>query len=136
MIVRRYGRNMESVRPNFDPLAMTELGFRRDREWSMPADDFADSHVRESLHELVADAEGDVQIDVETRVVRDIESQLLHLEEQAPPGHLLVIENEQGVDQAKTGGRQSSVLVGGENRLHFHWTVDPPLKVGIYRPRS
>ena len=29
-----------------------------------------------------------------------------------------------------------TLVVEGENRLYFHWWIDPPLKVGVYRKRT
>ena len=44
MIVRRYGSWYHSVTPSFNPSAMTEIGFRRDRQHSFPADEFSTGH--------------------------------------------------------------------------------------------
>ena len=43
MIAKRYGTKIQSVTPNFDARAMNEIGFQRDNEWSLPADEFADA---------------------------------------------------------------------------------------------
>ena len=40
------------------------------------------------------------------------------------------------IDFAKTRGVQTTKVVQGANRLHFQYTVDPPLKVGIYQRKS
>jgi hypothetical protein len=132
MILRRYGQRIQSVRPNFDPLAITEVGFLRDNELALRVDEFEATHEREALHELTASHEGDVQVDVETVVLKSLEQQLLELESQVGD-RVLVIENEQGVDPARARGRQTTGVVGHENRYHFAYTVDPPLKVGVYR---
>jgi hypothetical protein len=50
---------------------------------------------------------------------------------------LLMIESQPGRDYPKLRDQTKVEVVGGiENRLHFTWTVDPPLRVGIYRRRG
>ena len=39
MILRRYGRSVQSVEPNFDSKALTEIGFRRNQALTIPGDD-------------------------------------------------------------------------------------------------
>jgi hypothetical protein len=133
MIFRRYGERLHSVRPNFDARAMTEIGFRRDHETELPVDTFAAEYERVTEHALAAEADGDVQNDVEEAVLASLAQQLDAIERGAAADELLVIENEQGRDPAKTVGRQNTVVAGYENRLHFRYTVEPPLRVGVYR---
>jgi hypothetical protein len=135
LILRRYGNKVASVTPNFDSRAMTEIGFVRDGSASMSTDEFESRYERVEGHELRADATGDVQGVVEERLLADLQRQLTELSASLPAGSALLIENESGVDHPKTRGRQTTTVVGTENRLVFDFTIDPPLRVGVYRPR-
>ncbi|MEZ4417118.1 MAG: hypothetical protein R3E10_15300 [Gemmatimonadota bacterium] len=135
MILRRYGANLHSVDINFDARAMTEIGFRRNNATSIAADEFEDRYVRDELIELDAHAEGDVQDEAEQSVLSELRQKLEALDAELPAGHVLVVESEQGNDYPKTRDEKKNVLVDGENRLHFMWRVDPPLRVGRYRIR-
>ena len=132
MILRRYGTSVQSVDPNFDSKALTEIAFRRNHERSDPADEFTAAWERVDAHELVAEAEGSVQDEVEGRALGDLEGQLRRLESGLGPGEVLVVENEQESDHPKTHTRTVAV----ENRLHFRITVRPALRVGVYRKRG
>jgi hypothetical protein len=136
MIFRRYGNRLLSVRPNFDELAITEIGFRRDHEVTLSAEELETEFERATEHVLSAEAEGDVQREVEDAVLRELEQRLVDLEQSLADGGVLVVENEPGRDPARTVGRQTTRVVGTENRYHFHYTVDPPLRVGVYRRRG
>jgi hypothetical protein len=133
MILKRYGARMHSVRPNFDARAMTEIGFRRDNEAELAVEDFDARYSRVTEHALTAHADGDVQGTVEELVLASLATQLDALERGAAANEVLVIENVTGQDHAKTVGRQNTIVVGYENRLHFHYDIDPPLRVGVYR---
>ena len=61
MILKRYGKSFESVDPNFESKALNEIGFRRDRELVLPAEEFEVRYELETRHELRASAEGPVQ---------------------------------------------------------------------------
>jgi hypothetical protein len=98
-------------------------------------DEFDTRYERVAGHELRAEAEGDVQREVEDAVLADLQSQLEALVSELRSGEVLLIENED-TDQTKTQGRQTTRVVGSENRYHFSYHVDPPLRVGVYRRRS
>lgn len=132
MILRRYGKNVQSVEPNFDSKALNEIGFRRDHEVSFEADGFFESHTRVSEHALSAEAEGDVQDAVESVMLDDLLAQLSSLHEGLAEGQVLLIESEKGNDYPKTKTRQKNVVVEGENRLYFYSSIDPALRVGVY----
>jgi hypothetical protein len=134
MILRRYGSSVVSVTPNFDSRAMTEIGFVRDGEITLEADEFTLKFERAAGRELSAEATGDVQADVEESVLASLRTQIEQLLAGLEPGEALLIENEVGVDQPKTRGSQKTIVVEGENRLVFEYTVDPPLRLGIMRP--
>ena len=79
MIFRRYGTAYQSVDLNFDSLALNEVAFRRNREESIPADDFDATHQVLATHELVAEAEGDVQDETEEMLLEKLEAQVEEL---------------------------------------------------------
>jgi len=133
MILRRYGESLHSVELNFDSKALTEIGFRRDRQFSIPADAFGDQYEQIESHELAAEKEGDVQDEVEQGLLLDLEGQIRALEARLEPGGVLRIDSEQGVDYPKTRTQQRTIVVQGENRLHFTIGVSPPLRVSLWR---
>ncbi|CAN5770695.1 hypothetical protein BH23GEM9_BH23GEM9_22190 [soil metagenome] len=132
VIVRQYGNSVHSVEPNFDGRAMNEIGFRRDNEWSLATDEFFAIHEKVESHELTAAAEGDVQGEAEDALLDSLLQQLLATEAAAGNG-VLVVESEPGVDYPKTRHTQRTLVVAGENRLYFRFTVEPPLRVAVYR---
>ena len=131
MIVRRYGKWYHSVQPNFNPTAMTEIGFQRDRVFSIAANELEDGYRELAAGELGADANAEVQRDAERTLLADLESKLRVWAARLESGQLLVVKNGRG-DWPKTRERREAVIVEGENRFHFHWWVDPLLRVGIY----
>lgn len=136
MIFRKYGTSYQSVETNFDSKALNEVSFRRDRVESFPADELEARYERRSVHELVTEAEGDVQDETEQLLLERLEAQLRELEGGLDTGEVLVVENEPGHDHPKTRQKISNVVVGGENRLRFHYTIAPPLRVSVHRPRG
>ena len=65
---------------------------------------------------------------------RNLERELRRVEADADDG-VLVIQSAQGVDYPKTRDRKQNQIRDGRNRLYFHWTVDPPLRVSVFRRR-
>lgn len=133
MIFRRYGTSYQSVDTNFDSKALNEVGFRRSQEESIPADGFEDGYPVVASHELVAEAEGDEQDRTEAVLLEQLLAKLQELESALGEGEILVVENEQGHGWPKTKQTMSNVIVEGENRLHFHYTIAPPLHVTVRR---
>jgi hypothetical protein len=133
MILKRYGTSFQSVEADFDSKALNEISFRRDRRFSVAAEDFERDYESVSVHELDARADGDVHDETEQKLLEDLLGQLEEIVEGAGEGELVVIESEQGKDWPKTRQEQKNVIVEGENRLHFHIRVEPPLRVGVYR---
>jgi hypothetical protein len=131
MIFRRYGSSYHSVDTNFDSLALNEIAFRRDREESISVDDFESGFETLASHDLVAEAEGDVQDHTEQVLLDRLKAQLQELGKDLGDSAVLVVENEQGNDWPKTRQKTSNVVVDGENRLHFHYSVAPPLRVTV-----
>lgn len=136
MILRRYGTSVQSVDINFDSKALTEVGFRRNHERSEPADAFVAGWERVRGHELGGEAEGNVQGEVEQRLLEDMEAELLRLEAELGPEEVLLVESEQGADYPKTRTQTRTVAHEGQNRLHFKTVVSPPLRVAVYRRRG
>lgn len=136
MVVRQYGRHVQSVEPNFDSRALTEIGFRETSALRLAADDFEVTYERIGERELTAAAEGDVKDEAEQALLISLRKKLEALEAELGAGHLLLIQNERGRDYPKTRDRTTERVVAGEGRLHFAWTVDPPLKLGIYQRKT
>ncbi len=136
MIFKRYGTSYQSVEANFDSKALNEVSFRRDRKKSFAADELDTLYAAQGVHELVAEAEGDVQDATEALLLERLEGQLDEIVSGLEPGWIAVVENEQGHDYPKTRQKISNVVVEGENRLRFHYTLQPPLRVSVHRPRN
>jgi len=137
MLVRRYGRVVQSVVPNFDSRAMNEIGFQRTQDLVLDVEEFERDYERVGEESLVATAEGDVKVDVEQAVLDSLLQQLGELQAGLGDGELLLVESQPGRDYPKMRDKTTVQVVGGiENRLHFTWTVDPPLRLGVYRRRG
>lgn len=134
MILKRYGAMLHSVEPHFDARALNEIGFQRSHEMSVAAAEFTDGYELIELHELVATADALVQMEAEQAVLKQLSEQLEHLQRKHHE-RVLVLENEVGRDYPKLHEKMTTIVVEGENRLHFHRTVDPPLRMGVYAPR-
>ena len=134
MILRRYGNAYHSVETNFNPTAINEIGFMRDRAFSVPAADFDARYEALETGEIGAEADAEVQRHAERDLLRNLERALAQWIERLQPEQVLVVHNGRD-DWPKTRERREAVIVAGENRFHFHWWVDPPLKVGIYGAR-
>jgi len=119
----------------FDSKVFTEIGFRRDRAFSSPADDFLAGHERVSEHLLEAESEGDVQDEVESAMLQLLLEQLEQIEGDLAENEFVLVESERGQDYPKTRTRQKNVVVEGENRLYFYSSISPPLKVAVFRAR-
>jgi hypothetical protein len=132
MIFRKYGGSVQSVDPDFDSKALTEIRFRKNSEVAHAAEAVA-TWQRVRGHDLVGRAEGWVQDHVEQQLLEDLKAQLKTIEAALAPGELLVVESEPGTDYPKTVTQQKTVTVEGENKFHFTSTLRPPLRLGIYR---
>ena len=131
MILRRYGKWYHSVQPNFNPAAMTEIGFQRDRVFSVSAADFEEGYREVATAEVGAVADGDVQRHAERELLANLEGALGERVAGLGAGQVLVVLNDR-TDWPKTRERREAGIVDGENRFHFHWWVDPPLRVGVF----
>lgn len=132
MILKRYGKVYHSVEPNFNPAGMTEIGFQRDRAFSMSADEFDQAYQRLTTDELQAEAKGPVQRETEQVLLRDLEEALAGRLAALGDDQVLVVTNSAG-DWPKTRDEREVVEEDLHNRFHFRCRVDPPLKVAVYR---
>jgi len=136
MLLRRYGTTVQSVAPDFDPRAMNEIGFRRDQKFSIAVADFESQYERLREESLQAESEGPVQGEAEEELLRLLRGSLDGILTGLGAGEVAFVESEQGVDYPKVRDRKQGIIVEGENRLYFHWRVEPPLRIGIYRLRT
>lgn len=136
MLFRRYGKRVDSVVTHFDPYALNEIGFRRDRSRTLPADEFAARYAKVAEYAVEEETEGPVQSEAETEILARLERQVRTRTEGLAPGQVLLVENEQGTDYPKLRNRQDRVVVRGENRMYFRWRVHPPIRLGLYEPRE
>ena len=133
MIFRQYGAFFQSVELNFDSKALNEVGFRRNHQMSIGVGSFGSEYELVETNEIFAEAEGDVQDQTEQQLLDKLERAVDALSSDLEEGEVLVIENEQGRDYPKTKQQTSNVILDGENRLHFFYTVAPPLRIARYR---
>ena len=133
MILRRYGTSYHSVTPNFNPTAMSEVGFQRDREFSIGAEEFEERYTVVSRSELGSEAEGFVQNEAEQAVLDELLAQMRTVLAGLGPNQVLVIENGRE-DYPKMRERRESRPVDGDTKFHFRRWVEPPLKVAVYAP--
>ncbi len=136
MLLRRQGSRIDGVAPHFDPRALTEIAFRPDGSLREDAEAFDARMEKVAEHAVDATAHGAVQAEAEAALLDELRARLdAHLADLGP-GEVLVIESAPGVDWPKTRERRKDVIVEGENRYHFHWWIEPPLRLGVYRPRT
>ena len=133
MLLRRFGTAFHSVTPSFDSRALSEISFRRNGTLSIPVDEFERTYRKVSEEAIAGEAEGSVQSTVEDELLRKLEADVADRLSRLSEGDLIVVENEQGVDYPKVRDKKRGTIVEGENRLHFEWRVDPPLRLGQYR---
>ena len=136
MIVRKYGSSVHTVDLDFDSKALTEIRFRKDGQESWPTDEFMGGHERVRGHELAGSAEGWVQDEVEQVLLKDLDAQVRSLVAGLAAGEHLMIESEQGTDYPKTTTKQKTVTIEGENKFHFTSSLQPPLRVAVYRKKG
>lgn len=136
MILKRYGNTYHSVEPNFDARALTEIGFRRNRAFSVSEEEFRGRYEKVREETVSAQAEGEVHDAVEQELLRKLEEGVKALLQGLAKGELLVIESLEGDDYPKTRDRKQSVVVEGQNRFYFYWWIEPPLRLGVYQEKS
>ncbi|KPJ84564.1 MAG: hypothetical protein AMS19_00050 [Gemmatimonas sp. SG8_23] len=136
-VFRRYGSTYQSVTFEFEGKALNEVGFRRDNERSIPVDELDDRfELLETVH-LSSEAEGDVQSETEQLLLDRLLEKGRAAAERLPEDGIAIVENERGGrDQPKPRQKISNVVVEGENRMRFHYVIEPPLRISLYRPRG
>jgi hypothetical protein len=132
-VFRRYGSTYQSVSFEFEGNALNEVGFRRTRETSIPVDDFESGYELIETVELTSEAEGAVQSETEQLLLDRLLEKAQVAIESLPVAGIAIVENEGGRDQPKPRQKISNVIVRGENKLHFNYRIDPPLRISSYR---
>jgi hypothetical protein len=127
MIIRRYGNRFHSVSLDFDPAAMTEVGFRRNGNQEWDAEEFLASHEMIREEALMAEATDVVQETAERAMLNDLEGKVKALVESLGEGEFLSVESRTGVDYPRT--RYDRPTMGDKA---FTYTLDKPLRVGIW----
>ena len=131
MIIRRYGSRVHSVTLNFDPAAMTEVGFRRDHEQQWDVADFLDQYELVREEEIIAEATDAVQAEAEKKLLLALKEQFDAVYGTVEEGQMLSIESKTGVDYPRT--RYDRSTKGGQD---FTYTIDRPLRLGIWAKRG
>lgn len=135
MILRVYGETVQSVAMHFDSKAFNEVGFRRDRQFSMPRAEFESGWERVAEHEISAKEEGVVQDHTQQRLLDAMEQDVRALLDGLGENEALRVENGE-TDWPKARDTQRKIVENGENRLHFQAWVEPPLRVAVWRRTS
>ena len=130
-IVRRYGKRVETVEPDFRAEAMTEVSFRRTGEAKWALDEFLDEYAMVRAVELTAEATDEVQDQAERGMLQSLADKLQGILDALKPGELLSVESEVGKDYPRTRYDRSSK---GEQESTY--TLDRPLRLGIFWKRA
>jgi hypothetical protein len=136
MLCRKYGTSYQSVDIDFDAKALNDIGFRRNRELSVPEAEFPDLYAKVDSVELQTEADGPVQYETKQVLLDRLRAKVEELLTRLPEGGVLVVENESGHDYPKTRQLTKNAIEDGENRLHFEYTMEPPLRLTLFRPRA
>jgi hypothetical protein len=136
MLCREYGSSYQSVDIGFDARALNDIGFRRNRELSVPEAEFPDLYAKVDSIEVQTEADGPVQYETKQVLSDRLRAKVEELLARLPEGGVLVVENELGHDYPKTRQLTKNGIEDGENRLHFEYTMEPPLRLTLFRPRA
>jgi len=136
MIFRLYGTTYQSVDMDFDAKALNEFSFRRNRERSISADELASGYETVATHEIAEESSGAVQSETEQAMLDKVGARIEAMVAGLGDGEILVVENTPGHDYPKPRQKTGNVIVEGENRLHFDYSMAPPLRVSVRRPTS
>jgi hypothetical protein len=132
MILRTYGTTVQSVELNFDSKALNEIGFRRDRQTSIPVEEFEAGWETVEEREFAPRAEGSVQDETEQELLAAMEEPIRAWLEELEEGEALFVLNGDR-DYPKTRHSSKVVVERGENRLHFTAWVEPALRLARVR---
>lgn len=127
MIIRRYGNRFHSVSVDFDPAAMTEVGFRRDGEQEWDAEEFMAQHELIREEEITAEFSDAVQEKAEREMLEVLKGKLNAIHDSLEEGQFLSVESRSGVDYPRT--RYDRPTIGDKA---FTYTLDKPLRLGIW----
>ena len=127
MIIRRYGNRFHSVSMDFDPAAMTEVGFRRDGTQEWDAEEFLAGHEMVREEEFMARASDAVQEAAERVMLSKLEAKVKEVLGALDDGQFLSVESRTGVDYPRT--RYDRPTTGDRE---FTYTLDKPLRIGIW----
>ena len=131
MIIRRYGDSYHSVTLDFDPAAMTEVGFRRDNEQQWDVGDFEGQYELVREESIISEATHAVQERAERLMLEALEERFHEVYATLEEDHLLCIHSERGKDHPRT--RYDRITKGDQD---FTYTLDRPLRLGIWRKRA
>ena len=85
MILKRYGTALHSVELNFDSKALNEIGFRRDREFSISVEEWEAEWEKVEEHSFAGRHEGPVQDESEAEMLAvELDPERLYVEELMP----------------------------------------------------
>ncbi|MGW8265440.1 MAG: hypothetical protein ACWGSQ_03680 [Longimicrobiales bacterium] len=136
MILRLYGTSYQSVQPNLNSRAFTEIGFLKDGAFSISVDEFTAAYEKVEEKSFSPQTTGAFQDQAETELLDALKAEVLEAVAELRDGEVLVVENRDREDRPKTKDVKKNIVVNGESRLHFFWRVEPPLRLGVYRPRA
>lgn len=131
MIIRRYGNRFHSVELDFDPAAMTEVGFRRDGQKEWVTDEFLATHELVREEEVIAEATDVVQEAAERAMLQALKEKVFAVRDSLEEGQFLSIESKVGVDYPRT--RYDRPTTGDKA---FSYTLDRPLRLGIWAKKG
>ena len=127
MIIRRYGNRFHSVSMNFDPAAMTEVGFRKDGERDWNADEFLAAYEIVREVEIISESSDPVQEKAERKMLEALAAKFNEIHDALEEGRFLGIESKTGVDYPRT--RYDRPTTGDRE---FTYTLDRPLRLGVW----
>ncbi len=130
MIIRRYGSRFHSVVLDFNPAAMTEVGFRRDREKEWEVGEFTDQYRVVREEEIIAEATDSVQERAERAMLEALEQKFNVIYSALEEGQYVSIESKTGVDYPRTRYDRST-----KGDKDFTYTLDRPLRLGIWEKK-
>jgi len=130
MIIRRYGNRFHSVALDFNPAAMTEVGFRRDRKQEWEVGEFTDRYRMAREEEIITEATHPVQDGAERAMLLALEEKFNAIYAALEEGQYLSVESKLGVDHPRT--RYDRSTRGG---CEFTYTLDRPLRLGIWEKK-
>ncbi len=130
MIIRRYGNRFHSVVLDFDPAAMTEVGFRKDGEQEWEVGDFMDQYEMVREEEIISEAGDPVQERAERVMLEVLEYEFDEIYAALEEGQCISIESRSGVDYPRTRYNRST-----KGDRDFTYTLDRPLRLGIWEKK-